>query len=363
MATSITAYGYNKLLSQVKKALVEGQARVEAERVKTYWETGRIIHADILKHKGRAAYGAEVVKKLADDLGIGLRLLQYCIQFAKAYSRPPIVNSRSQFTWSHYRALISIPDDKERTQIERSASSNEWTSEELAARITAERRLSDIIDTAKEHPRRARAGSGRAERDQGASSERQATSNELLTPLRGTPYTYQITKRPNVAAPAEPALLVDLGFSNFYKVKESLLSKFSDKMIVESKASGEDYKFSATEKTAKDLYTYQAFVEKIIDADTLKVRLDLGFDVWAKQVLRLRGLDSPEAGTKEGAAAKAFVGSHIKEASRLIIRSSKSDKYDRYLADVFIPGAAEGEGEDIYLNNLLLENGHAQRWE
>jgi len=32
-----------------------------------------------------------------------------------------------------------------------------------------------------------------------------------------------------------------------------------------------------------------------------------------------------------------------------------SDKYDRYLADVFI-------GEETYLNNLLLEKGQAERY-
>ena len=72
----------------------------------------------------------------------------------------------------------------------------------------------------------------------------------------------------------------------------------------------------------------------------------------------MRGIDCPEVGTKDGDAAKAFVQSLLKEASQIILRSSRSDKYDRYLADVFIP--TDGT-EDIYLNNLLLEHGHAQR--
>jgi len=100
-------------------------------------------------------------------------------------------------------------------------------------------------------------------------------------------------------------------------------------------------------------------VEKVIDGDTLKVRMDLGYDDSCRQVLRLRGIDCPEMDTKEGQEAKACVQSYIKEAQMIIVRSSKSDKYDRYLADIFIP--QEGKDE-IFLNNLLLVRGYAVRW-
>jgi endonuclease YncB( thermonuclease family) len=120
------------------------------------------------------------------------------------------------------------------------------------------------------------------------------------------------------------------------------------------------YKLRTTERTQKDLYTYNALVERVVDGDTLKVHVDLGFGQWTRQTLRLRGLDCPEVGTRDGDAAKAFVQSYLKEASQIVIRSSKSDKYDRYLADIFIP---QDKGEDIYLNDLLLEKGQAERWE
>ncbi len=50
--------------------------------------------------------------------------------------------------------------------------------------------------------------------------------------------------------------------------------------------------------------------------------------------------------------------SYIKETQRIVVRSSRSDKYERYLSDVYLPGE---EGKDIYLNNFLLEHGHAER--
>ena len=106
----------------------------------------------------------------------------------------------------------------------------------------------------------------------------------------------------------------------------------------------------------------QGTVERVIDGDTLKVRLDLGFDIFTRHTLRLRAIDCPEMDTKAGQEAKAFVQSYIKEAQRIIVRSSRADKYDRYLADIFIPTGNEPNADtDIFLNNLLLEQGQAVR--
>ena len=46
--------------------------------------------------------------------------------------------------------------------------------------------------------------------------------------------------------------------------------------------------------------------------------------------------------------------------ARLTITTTKPDKWDRYLSDVFLMTA---EGEEIFLNNRLLETGHARFYE
>lgn len=51
--------------------------------------------------------------------------------------------------------------------------------------------------------------------------------------------------------------------------------------------------------------------------------------------------------------------------SEITIHTTKPDKYDRYLADVFLQTGA-GADEEVFLNNALLERGHAVRkdaWE
>ena len=66
--------------------------------------------------------------------------------------------------------------------------------------------------------------------------------------------------------------------------------------------------------------------------------------------------------TSEGKAAKRFVDALFADAKSIVINTTKPDKYDRYLADVFLT-TSKGE---IFLNNELLANGHAvrkEKWE
>ncbi|MDP2653495.1 MAG: DUF1016 N-terminal domain-containing protein [Candidatus Omnitrophota bacterium] len=338
---SSSSDAYAALVLKVKKTLVEGQQRIEQERVRTYWEAGRLIHAHILKYE-RARRGQETVKRLAQDLGVSDTVLHRCVKFVQKYPDPRKVATWPLFSWSHYRTLIAIPDDKKRLRLEKAVFQKGWSVDELAVRLKEER---------------LQGGTQSAASPAGSSVNRKP-----LVPLRGTLYTYKLVERPNLAASGDSGLLVDLGFGNYFEVEPRLLTGFAKNQIVESRPREDGYKFYKTDRTVKDLFTYAAYVEKVVDGDTLKVRLDLGFNVWTRQVLRLRDLDCPEVGTPEGDEARSFARSHLKEAQLIIVRSSRSDKYDRYLADVFIPKDGEPDPEtDVYLNNLLLEKGLAVR--
>ena len=60
-----------------------------------------------------------------------------------------------------------------------------------------------------------------------------------------------------------------------------------------------------------------------------------------------------------GANPKKFVESRLKDCSFLIIKTHGSDKYDRYLVDVFYLKDEDNEEkvlkEGIFLNNELVE--------
>ena len=79
--------------------------------------------------------------------------------------------------------------------------------------------------------------------------------------------------------------------------------------------------------------------------------VDLGFGFTTVQTLRLRGLDAPEIQSTSGREAKEFLDKKFTGAKRVLIKTVKSDKYDRYLADLFVDGD--------YVNQELVEKGLA----
>jgi endonuclease YncB( thermonuclease family) len=330
---------YEALVKSVRSALIEGQKRIEAERVRTYWETGRLINEHVLKHKDRADYGARVIADLARDLHVDRSQINRCVRFYKQYPALPIGGARPKLGWTHYRKLIAVTDDRERMVLEKEASRNQWSAEELAQRIKRGREDKPHKEPAKKND----------------PPLKPLPSLIPLTPLRGELYTYRVITRPTVGAGEVSGLLIDLGFGIFRECESRAVAEND---IVRSSKRDDNYRLTKIDATASTLFTYNGYVERVIDADTLKVRLDLGFGTFSRHDLRLRGIDCPEMSTKAGEEAKVFVQSYIKEAQRIVVRSSRSDKYDRYLADVFLPS---DEGKGIYLNNLLLENNHAVR--
>ncbi|HUU00535.1 MAG TPA: DUF1016 N-terminal domain-containing protein [Myxococcota bacterium] len=111
------------------------------------------------------------------------------------------------------------------------------------------------------------------------------------------------------------------------------------------------------------LHRYVGIIEKIVDGDTLDVRIDLGFDVWRLERIRLRGVDTPEMDTAEGKAAREFVVQALSGVASVAFKTYKTDIYARYIADVFYDPAAEDKDELIergrFLNQELLDAGQA----
>lgn len=312
-------------------------------QVQFAWETGRQIVLVEQDGAMRAQYGSKLVVELSSALtkqfgeGFSVANLKRMRQFYQLNQKS---SAPSQLDWTDHVELLVIKDENVRRNIERRVVAENLSSRELRqlVRETREKRGEEIR-------------SPQPVADSGP--------QELLTPKRGTPYTYRLVKRPELGAGKDDALLLDLGFGIFKRLSARIQSRFTENQIIESQwdDAQDNYSFKTSGRTAKDLFTYQAVVERVIDGDTLKVRVDLGFDLEHRETLRLRGIDAPEMSTKAGESAKAFVQSILKEADTITIYTSRSDKYDRYLADVF----AQGESGEVFVNNLLLERGHARR--
>ena len=85
---------------------------------------------------------------------------------------------------------------------------------------------------------------------------------------------------------------------------------------------------TAADAGKSDLFTYAA-VWKVVDSDTLWVKVYLWPGQWVKQKLRLRDLDCPEMDTAEGKAAKRFVDALLADVQSVTVCTTKPDKYDR----------------------------------
>tara|TARA_S200002703_G_scaffold123383_1_gene109328 strand:+ start:2774 stop:3145 length:372 start_codon:yes stop_codon:yes gene_type:complete len=114
------------------------------------------------------------------------------------------------------------------------------------------------------------------------------------------------------------------------------------------------------------MYKYGAKLLRVVDGDTADVMIDLGFDTWVKARLRFKGVDTWEKRTRnleekaKGIAASEFTKKYMEmNDGQFVIQSYGKGKYGRVLAEIFI----DIDGEETSLNKLLIENGHAYRYE
>ena len=110
-------------------------------------------------------------------------------------------------------------------------------------------------------------------------------------------------------------------------------------------------------------YVYRADVERVIDGDTVILRVDLGFAVWKEQRIRLAEIDTPPLDEPKGQEAYRYVRDQLAQAQTVVVKTHKIDIYGRYvghlfyalkdaaLADVFATGR--------YLNQELVAQGLA----
>lgn len=110
----------------------------------------------------------------------------------------------------------------------------------------------------------------------------------------------------------------------------------------------------------KDKYFRNAVVDRVVDGDTIDVNVSLGFTVWVKQRLRLARIDTPEIrGSEkvEGKKSKDYVVRLLRPGTLLIIQTTKTGKYGRYIAEVWygtVQVIEKGEIETVPIGNAAL---------
>lgn len=152
-------------------------------------------------------------------------------------------------------------------------------------------------------------------------------------PKRGTPGFYPVGKR------ADGTLALDRGFKVYPPLAFRPAPTFRQLAAGDiARAGAGDSLARAPDATKAGLYPDRTTAVRSGDGNTLAVTVELPPVICLHQKLRLRGLNCPEMDTATGQAAKRSVQSLVTHSSDLAIATTKPDKYDRCLADVFLLG-------------------------
>ena len=122
-----------------------------------------------------------------------------------------------------------------------------------------------------------------------------------------------------------------------------------------------------TPPSRKSCYNFRVVeINRVVDGDTIDVTIDLGFDLYKKERVRVAGVDTPEKRTKDDEEkALGYDATHwledklngaISGDDDLVIRTELVGgvgKYGRLLGWLYI-----GDGE-VSLNELMIEEGYA----
>ena len=106
-------------------------------------------------------------------------------------------------------------------------------------------------------------------------------------------------------------------------------------------------------------YTYKAECLRVVDGDTIDVRLDLGFNIYHKGRVRLMGIDTPESRTRDleekkfGFLAKQYLKDWIHQHNHILVESTEKGKFGRILGNIWNPDGTE------CVNIKIIEDHHA----
>lgn len=111
---------------------------------------------------------------------------------------------------------------------------------------------------------------------------------------------------------------------------------------------------------------FRATWVRIIDGDTVRATIDIGFGISLTEYLRIEGINCPEMDTEEGKRAKRRVEELLGDPIMLsppyhtVTCSGRRDKYGRILADFVIPAVTPDDQSEL-LSDILVREGYARQ--
>ena len=113
------------------------------------------------------------------------------------------------------------------------------------------------------------------------------------------------------------------------------------------------------------MYEYNAKLSKVIDGDTIDANIDLGFQTFVKQRIKLYGVDTPQSRSKdekekeEGIKAKNRLIELLPREFKVRTVLNKRGKFGRVLGYVYAPNP---DGTEININETMIKEGYATKY-
>lgn len=127
------------IIAQAREKAVRS---VNFERVVMYWKIGERIFEEEQQGEQRAEYGTYLIKSLAESLepeygtGFSARQLERFRQFYRSF--PNASALRTEFSWTHYKLMLSVDNQDKRDFYIAESVKNLWTARELERQINSQ---------------------------------------------------------------------------------------------------------------------------------------------------------------------------------------------------------------------------------
>ncbi|WP_140938336.1 PDDEXK nuclease domain-containing protein [Sphingobacterium lumbrici] len=133
---------FQQILTIVNTARTNAVRKVDNERMLMYWQIGKLIFEEEQQGEERATYGTFLIKSISDEFqpqfgsGFSVRQLERYRQFYRMF---PIASTlRSQFSWTHYKLLLSVDNADKRDFYIAETEKNNWSARQLERQINSQ---------------------------------------------------------------------------------------------------------------------------------------------------------------------------------------------------------------------------------
>ncbi len=332
--TEIALVGYENLLIEIQKQIAQAQQNVvqniARQKVVMAWNVGEIIDKH-LSRNNKTGYGEKLMEKLVQDTALSDNSLYRMRSFYQSY--PKLPKDEKQLNWTHYQTLSGVKKDEERKRLENLVRDNSWTTDDLQTEVKKLKTKKPV--------------------------RKKKLLKTKLHPERGQLFFYPLIKLENA-----DATCIDCGF-NFFREVENKSKNLQNIDVIKK---DETYSLKKSDSHPRKFNTYKAYLDRVVDGDTIRVTIDLGFKTFHNEIIRLKGIDSAEIDSEAGKESARALTQILDKIPFLVVKTIKVDIYGRYVADVFFSDKNEIDAqkvadEGIYLNQLLLDRGLVKIWE